>query len=77
MKDFDPIAEVEALKTETKMIRKRSYTQRKSRLDKYHTELVAMHKKGATIAELTRWLRKKKTIKVAESTVNRWLKNRE
>jgi len=73
--DFDPAAEVEALKAQTKTIRKRSYTQRKSRLDKFHTELVAMHKHGATIAELTRWLRKKKAIKVAESTVNRWLKN--
>jgi hypothetical protein len=51
--DFDPVAEVEALKAQTKTIRKRSYTQRKSRLDKFHTELVAMHKHGATIAELT------------------------
>ena len=77
MTDFDPVSEVATLKAETKMIRKRSYKQRKSRLDKYHTELVAMHKQGATIAELTRWLRKKKAIKVADSTVNRWLQNRE
>lgn len=73
--EFDPVAEVEALKAQTRAIRKRSYTQRVSRLDKHHTELVSMHKHGATIAELTRWLRKKKAIKVAESTVNRWLIN--
>lgn len=72
---FDAAAEVAALKKQTAAIRKRSYTQRKSRLDRYHTELMAMHKAGASIAELTRWLRKKKAVKVAESTVNRWLKN--
>ena len=74
MEIFDAESEVKALKEQTKTIRKRNYKKRVSRLDSYHAELVMMYKHGATIAELTRWLRKKKAIKMSESTVNRWLK---
>ena len=73
MEGFDAKSEVNALKEQTKAIRKRNYKKRASRLDTYHAELVMMQKHGATIAELTRWLRKKKAIKVSESTVSRWL----
>lgn len=73
MENFDAESEVKALKEQTKAIRKRNYKKRVSRLDAYHAELTMMQKHGATIAELTRWLRKKKAIKVSESTVSRWL----
>lgn len=73
MEKFDPIAEVAELKKQTAAMRKRSYSKRKSRLDSYHTELMAMHKAGASVAELNRWLRKKKKVRVADSTVHRWL----
>jgi len=58
------------LKVQTKVIRKRRYVV--SRLDKYKGELLTLYKNGVTIAELQRWLRKRK-IKVVYSTVYRWL----
>lgn len=76
MSDFDPAAEVAALKAESQLRRKRSYKQRQSKLDRFHSELAAMRQHGATVVELQRWLRKKKRITVAESTVHRWLKSK-
>lgn len=76
MTNFDPDKEIEELKQESKLRRKRSYKQRKSKLDKHHAELEVLRQRGATIVELTRWLRKKKRVLVAESTVHRWLKNK-
>ena len=70
MSGFDAAEEVKKLKIETKARRKTRFD--KSRLDAYKGELVAMYEKGASIAELQRWLRKKR-VKVWWSTVNRWL----
>ncbi|KLV03286.1 hypothetical protein ABT56_20165 [Photobacterium aquae] len=69
---FDAHQEAEALKQQTRVIRKRSYTRRKSRLDQYKGELLALRREDCSIAELQRWLRKKR-IKVVHSTVARWL----
>ncbi|HAS6415534.1 hypothetical protein [Vibrio vulnificus] len=69
---FDAHQEAEALKQQTRIIRKRSYTRRKSRLDQYKGELLALRREGCSVAELQRWLRKKR-IKVVHSTVARWL----
>lgn len=76
MTDFDPDKEIEELKQDSKLRRKRSYKQRQSKLDKHHAELEALRQRGATIVELTRWLSKKKRVLVTESTVHRWLKNK-
>ena len=73
MSDFDVQSELSALKAQTKTIRKRSYSARKSRLDKYTHQLLDLHQAGATAAELQRWLKANKRIKVAHSTVLRWL----
>jgi predicted GNAT family acetyltransferase len=73
MSYFDVQSELSTLKAQTKTIRKRSYSARKSRLDKYTHQLLALHQAGATTAELQRWLRTNKRIKVAHSTVLRWL----
>lgn len=69
---FDAHQEAEALRQQTRIIRKRSYSRRKSRLDQYKGELLALRREGCSIAELQRWLRKKR-IKVVHSTVARWL----
>lgn len=74
MSNFDVKSELLALKAQTQSIRKRSYKQRKSRLDKYKFELLELHRAGASGSELQRYLRSKK-IKVTHSTVQRWLKN--
>lgn len=69
---FNDLRETAALRKQTQQIRKRSYFQRRSRLDKYTGELLSLHRAGCSIAELQRWLRKRR-IKVAHSTVSRWL----
>ncbi len=73
MSDFDAKSELAILKAQTDEIRKRSYSVRKSKLDKYEFQLLTLKKDGATIAELQRWLLKSKRIKVSHSTVLRWL----
>ncbi len=74
MSDFDLQSELSALKAQTEDIRKRSYSKRKSRLDKHTSELLLLHKNGVSVAELQRWLRSKHRINVEHSTVARWLK---
>ncbi|HBC3931557.1 TPA: hypothetical protein KD853_004735 [Vibrio parahaemolyticus] len=73
---FDAHQEAEALRQQTRIIRKRSYSRRKSRLDQYKGELIALRREGCSIAELQRWLRKKR-IKVVHSTVARWLEQQD
>ncbi|MFW9651198.1 hypothetical protein V3H42_22440 [Vibrio parahaemolyticus] len=73
---FDVHQEAEALRQQTRIIRKRSYSRRKSRLDQYKGELLALRREGCSIAELQRWLRKKR-IKVVHSTVARWLEQQD
>jgi hypothetical protein len=72
IKEFDVQKEILALKSQTKLIRKQRYSARKSRLDKFKFELLALHKAGSSNAELQRFLRAKR-IKVVHSTVARWI----
>ncbi len=67
---FDPIAELAALHQQTRSIRKKIY--RCSRLDRHASELLTLRRNGASAAELQRWLRARR-VKVAHSTVARWL----
>lgn len=64
--------EVARLKTQSRLLRKRSYSRRKSRLDRYGGEIVALRKAGATYTEIQRWLRERR-IKVHRSTVSRYI----
>ncbi|HAV1827352.1 TPA: hypothetical protein JG914_000085 [Enterobacter hormaechei subsp. steigerwaltii] len=74
MADFDTERELAALKSQTRTIRHRGL--RKSRLDRHTAELLSLYQAGATAAELHRWLRHKKRLRVSASTVTRWLKRR-
>lgn len=67
---FDATAEVERLKDRKKLTRKRVY--RRSRLEKYRGELMALRGAGASATELKLWLAEKR-INVHLSTVTRWL----
>lgn len=69
--DFDTAHEVQKLKEQTRSIRKRSYSNRISKLDKYKTEVLSLRHGGASYSEIHRWL-KKKRYKVAISTVQRF-----
>lgn len=73
MSEFDVQSELATLKAQTQSIRKRSYSARKSRLDKHTLQILELHKAGATTAEIQRWLRSNKRVKVAHSTILRWL----
>lgn len=73
MTKFDVETELAKLKAETRELRQKRF--KNSRLNAYRGELVRMHEKGATVAELQRWL-KAKRISVAWTTVKRWLDNR-
>ena len=72
MSKFDVEAEVAHLKAQTKMIRKRNYSRRISKLDKYKGEIINMYRVGASGAEVQRWL-KKKRISCALTTVLRYI----
>ena len=71
---FNAEQEVQQLKEHTRIIRKRNYWRRKSKLDQYAGELVSMSKAGASHSELQRWLKSKKII-VDRSTVCRFIQN--
>jgi len=65
---FNAQAEVANLKQQQRIRRK----PRPSRLTRFKGELLALYANGATVADLQRWLRKH-GIKVAYSTISRWL----
>ena len=67
---FNADTELEALRRQTGEIRRRRYT--RSRLDRYRGELLLLHRGGASVAELQRWLRARR-IRVAHTTVARWI----
>jgi hypothetical protein len=67
---FDPHAEAARLRAITTARRKTTY--RRSRLDRYTSELLKLRQAGATIAEIQRWLRERR-VAVVHATVARWL----
>ena len=67
---FNADTELEALRRQTGEIRRRRYT--RSRLDRYRGELLLLHRGGASVAELQRWLRAHRIL-VVHSTVARWI----
>lgn len=73
MQDFDAVAEVAKLRARKKITRKKVH--RRSQLDEFHGELIALKINGATPTDLRTWLRQK-NIKVHLTTVIRWLDNR-
>ena len=69
---FDAQTEVERIRARRAEARRKLY--RKSRLDKYRAELVAMKQAGASCADLAEWLRVHHRCKVNRSSVDRYLK---
>ncbi len=69
---FNAVAEASQMKKLSSVIRKRCYFRRRSRLDRFSDELMGLKAEGLSVAELHRWLRKKR-IKIAYSTVLRWV----
>jgi len=69
---FNAQSEVERIRARRAEARRKLY--RKSRLDKYRAELVAMKQAGASCADLAEWLRLNHRCKVNRSSVDRYLK---
>lgn len=69
---FDPVAEVGRIRSRRAEARRKHY--RKSRLDKYRAELVAMKQAGASCADLAEWLRVNHRCKVNRSSIDRYLR---
>ncbi len=69
---FDALAEVERIRARRAEARRKLY--RRSRLDRYRAELVAMKRAGASCADLAEWLRVQHRCKVNRSTIDRYLK---
>ena len=69
---FDALGEVQWVRARRAEARRRLY--RKSRLDKYRAELVAMRQAGASCADLVEWLRVNHRLKVHRSSIDRYLK---
>ena len=67
---FDIDTELDLLRRQTSEIRKKRYS--RSRLDRYRGELLLLHRGGASVAELQRWLRARR-IRVVHTTVARWI----
>ena len=69
---FNAQIEVEQIRARRTEARRKLY--RKSRLDKYRTELVAMKQAGASCADLVEWLKVNHRCKVNRSSIDRYLK---
>ncbi len=68
---FDAAAEAARLRAQSRARRRPRY--RRSRLDRYKGELLALRAEGCTTAELQRWLLAHR-IRVQHATVARWLR---
>ena len=69
---FNAQIEIEKIRARRNEARRKLY--RKSRLDKYRAELVAMKQAGASCADLVEWLRVNHRCKVNRSSIDRYLK---
>ncbi|MEI6827095.1 MAG: hypothetical protein WCK54_15965 [Desulfuromonadales bacterium] len=68
---FDPIKELQEVKIRRKMMKRKFF--RKSKLEKYRAELVAMKQSGASPQDLAEWLKMKHRLKIHRSSVDRYL----
>ena len=71
MADFNPEEEARKLKEDSHL--RKSRTRSHSKLRRYDSQILALRKEGCSYAEIQRWLQKKR-LKVAHSTVARWIK---
>lgn len=69
---FDAQAEVDRIRLRRAEARRKLF--RKSRLDRYQTELLAMRRAGASCADLAEWLRVRHRCKISRSSIDRYLK---
>lgn len=69
---MEPNVILQRIRTYRKLCRRVVF--HRSRLEKFRAELVALRNAGASYPELTIWLRQEKRIKMAHTTIMRYLK---
>jgi hypothetical protein len=69
---FDVQAEVDRIRSRRAEARRKLF--RKSRLDRYRAELLAMKRAGASCADLAEWLKVRHRCKIHRSSIDRYLK---
>ncbi len=69
---FDAQAEVDRIRARRTEARRKLF--RKSRLDRYRAELLAMRQAGASCADLAEWLRVSHRCKIHRNSIDRYLK---
>lgn len=69
--DLDPAAELTAIRSRRKIAQRQPY--RRSRLERYRAELVALRRVGGSYPDLVTWLRTTHRMTVAHTTVMRYL----
>ena len=69
---FDARAELNRIRARRAEARRKLY--RKSRLDRYQLELLAMRRACASCADLAEWLRVSHRCKINRSSIDRYLK---
>jgi hypothetical protein len=68
---FDPLKELREVKELRDMQRRKQF--RRSKIDRYRTELVALRRSGASCQDLSTWLKLKHRVKIHRSSVDRYL----
>ena len=68
---FNPLDELSEIKALRALQRRKQY--RKSKLERYRAELVAMRRAGASCQDLATWLKVKHRMKIHRSSVDRYL----
>ena len=68
---FDPIGTLQAVKEHRAMRRRQQF--RKSKLDRFRAEIVALKKSGASGQDIVTWLKMKHRLKINRSSVVRYL----
>ncbi len=68
---FDATTELQHIRAIRKIGQRKTY--QRSKLERFRSELVALHQSGGSLADLQAWLRIKKT-KADRSTISRYLK---
>ena len=68
---FDPLKELNEVRARREMQRRKQY--RKSKLERYRADLVAMRRAGASFQDLATWLKMKHRMKIHRSSIDRYL----
>jgi len=78
LSDEQAVTELADVQQSRKIANERCNPPGSNKLDRYHQEILALHKNGASERDIEAWLRRKKNLSVHQSTVHRFLvKNKE